>query len=132
MSLRYVKDHKIISAIAAVVVVVVIVVVADAFSSGSSGGGGVSAGTCAMAMSNLKGAPADAENSDGQDLYTASNNAYNAVYDAVGYGSKLLKDLQTLETDANVLSSGTSDNTAAVTADLQTVFADCGQSYPGS
>jgi hypothetical protein len=131
VSLRYVRDHKIMSAVAAVVVVVVIALVASrAF--GNSADGGVSSATCSTAISDLKGAPTDVENNDGQDLYTASNNAYNAAYDAAGYGSKLVKDLSTLESDANVLSSGSSDNTSTVTSDLETVYADCGQSYPGS
>lgn len=136
MKLRYVKDHKIISVIAAVVVIAVVVVVAGGFTRGSASGGvasgGVSSATCATALSYLKNAPMDVENQSDQDLYTESNNAYNAVYNAVGYGSKLLKDLTSLETDANVLSSGTSDNTSNVTADLRAVYSDCGQNYPAN
>ena len=131
MSLRYVRDHKIMSAVAAVVVVVVIALVATR-SFGSSADGGVSSATCNAALADLKNAPTDIENNNGQDLYTASNSAYNAAYNAAGYGSKFVKDLSTLETDANVLSSGASDNTSTVTSDLQTVYADCGESYPGS
>lgn len=130
MNLRYVKNHKIMSAIAAVVVIVVIVAVASRVVGGSSGGG-VPAATCSTAISDLSGASIDLENGNDQDLYTKSNTAYNAVYDAVGYGSKLLKDLSALESDANVLSSGSSDNTSQVSGDLQAVYGDCGQSYPG-
>lgn len=131
MNLRYVKDHKIMSAIAVVVVVVVIAVVATR-AIGGSADGGVPAATCSTAISDLSGASVDLENGNDQAVYTDSNTAYNAVYDSVGYGSKLLKDLSTLESDANVLSSGSSDNTSNVTADLQTVYGDCGASYPGS
>lgn len=133
MNLRYVKDHKVMSAVAAIVVVVVVVFAAAASHViGGSSGSGVSAATCSTAISDLSGSAMDLENGNDQALYTKSNNAYNAVYDAVGYGSKLLKDLSALESDANVLSSGSSDNTASVTADLRTVYGDCGQSYPGS
>jgi uncharacterized protein (UPF0333 family) len=133
VNLRYVKHHKIMSAVAAVIVVaaVVFAVSASHFIGGSSGSG-VPAATCSAVISDLSGSAVDLENGNDQAVYTASNNAYNTVYDAVGYGSKLLKDLSTLESDANVLSSGASDNTANVTADLQAVYGDCGQSYPGS
>jgi hypothetical protein len=115
----------------AVVVVVAIAVVASRAISGSSGGG-VPAATCSTAISDLSGVSVDLENGNDASVYTASNNAYNAVYDSNGYGSKLVKDLSALESDANVLSSGTTDNTASVTSDLQTVYGDCGKSYPGS
>lgn len=131
MNLRYVKNHKVMSAIAVVVVVVVVVAVASRFMGGSSDSG-VPAALCSTAISDLKGAATDLENGNNQALYTASNSAYDTVYDSVGYGSKLVKDLSILESDANVLSSGTTDNTSAVTADLQTVYQDCGQSYPGN
>jgi hypothetical protein len=130
LSLRYVTDHKIMSVIA-VIVVAAIVVVATRAISGSSGAG-VPAATCSTAISDLSGVSVDLENGNDAAVYTASNNAYNAVYDSDGYGSKLVKDLSSLESDANVLSSGTTDNTTSVTADLQTVYGDCGQSYPGS
>jgi hypothetical protein len=132
VSLRYVKDHKIITALAGVVVVVaaVVVVVAGGFDHGSSAG--VSSATCQTAMSNLSGTSADIQDENFQQLYTASNSAYNNVYDSVGYGSQLVKDLTSLESAANVLSSGTSDDTADATAALQAVYSDCGQSVPSS
>jgi hypothetical protein len=130
LNLRFVKDHKIMSAI--VVVVVVAVVVIGTRVIGGSSGSGVPAAICSTAISDLSGVSVDLENGNDQAVYTASNNAYNAVYDSAGYGSKLVKDLSTLESDANVLSSGSSDNTANVTADLQAVYGDCGASYPGS
>jgi FlaG/FlaF family flagellin (archaellin) len=130
LSLRYVRDHKIMSVVA-VIVVAAIVVVATRAISGSSGGG-VPSATCSTAISDLSGVSVDLENGNDAAVYTASNNAYIAVYDASGYGSKLVKDLSSLESDANVLSSGTTDNTASVTADLQTVYGDCGKSYRGN
>lgn len=117
---------------ALVVVVVVAVVAVASRAIGGSSGGGVPSATCSTAISDLSGVSVDLENGDDQAVYTASNNAYNSVYDSVGYGSKLVKDLSALESDANVLSSGTSDDTSGVTADLQTVYGDCGQSYPGN
>jgi hypothetical protein len=132
VNLRYVKDHKIITALAGVVVVVaaVVVVVAGGFDHGSSAG--VSSATCQTVMSDLNGSAANVQDENFQQLYTASNSAYNTVYDSNGYGSQLVKDLTSLESAANVLSSGTSDNTASVTAALQSVYSDCGQSYSGS
>ncbi|MGH3171977.1 MAG: hypothetical protein ACRDN0_39745 [Trebonia sp.] len=130
MNLRYVKDHKIMSALVVVVVVAVAVVASRAI--GGSSAGGVPSATCSTAISDLSGVSVALENGNDQAVYTASNNAYNSVYDSAGYGSKLVKDLSALESDANVLSSGTSDDTSGVTADLQTVYGDCGQSYPGN
>jgi hypothetical protein len=131
VSLRYVKDHKILTAVAGVVVVVVAVVavMVSGFDHGSSAG--VSSATCQTVMSHLKDASADVQDENFTTLYTESNAAYNAAYDASGYGSQLVKDLTTLESAANVLSSGTSDDTSGVTAALQSVYGDCGQSYPG-
>lgn len=115
----------------AVVSAAVLAVVAEGLSSHSSAGSGVSGATCSKALSYLSSSSSYVSTGDRQDLYSAAQDAWSAVYDAGGATSQLETDVMKVSDDTLAWQNG-NGGPSYVTADLKSVYSDCGKTYSGS
>ena len=109
----------------------VLAVVAQGLNSHSNAGSGVSGATCSKTLSYLSNSASYVSTRDRLDLYQASQDAFSAVYDAGGATSRLESDVMKVSDDTLAWQNG-NGGPSYVTADLKSVYKDCGKTYSGS